>query len=465
MSAKTKNTMTPERLAKLRDELRSNPQAVSAVIDRLKAPDVAEVLNDFLLDDAILAIMTLDPDEIVAVFNEPSFERRPALIQLLHIEQAARIITGLSSDERVDIIQKLVPEFRARLMPYLPDKIQRETNLLLEFDPATAGGIMSTEYVRLDPSQTVAQALEFVRSISKNRLHVYSAYVLDPQDRLLGAISLRDLVVSDPEQLVSQIMRKYPISVHFKEDQELVARKLAKYNLLAVPVVDDSQRILGFVTVDDALDVMVEEQTEDLQKLGGMQALEDGYMNTPLWQLAQKRAGWLVVLLLGEMLTATAMSYFEGEIQKAVVLALFVPLIISSGGNSGSQAATLIIRALALNDARLDDWWIVMQRELISGLLLGGILGVIGFLRIAVWSLFSPIYGPHWALVGVTVGISLLGVVLLGTLCGSMLPFILKRIGADPATSSAPFVATIVDVAGLVMYFTVALLILRGKLL
>jgi magnesium transporter len=262
-------------------------------------------------------------------------------------------------------------------------------------------------------------------------------------------------------------MRRRPITVRAFDRQEEVADKVSKYNLLAVPVLEEDGRVVGFVTVDDVIDVLVEEETDRALRIGAVEpgALDQPYMRTSLVMLVRKRATWLVILFLGEMLTATAMGYFEDEISKAVVLALFVPLIISSGGNSGSQASTLVIRAMALGELRLSDWWRIAGREILAGLALGTILGVVGFLRIALWSAFSPIYGPHWVLVAMTVGLSLIGVVLWGTLSGSMLPLILRKLGADPATSSAPFVATLVDVTGLVIYFTVALLVMRGRLL
>jgi magnesium transporter len=327
---------------------------------------------------------------------------------------------------------------------------------------------MTTEFVRLDPTMTVGDALTYIRSVARDRETIYACYVLEPgTDRLLGAVSLRDLIMADPGRPVAEIMRRKPITVGVLDDREVVARKIGKYNLLAVPVLEADGRVVGFVTVDDVIDVLTEEQTEDVLRMGAVEpgGLDEPYIRTPLLTLVRKRATWLVILFLSEMLTATAMGFFEGEIAKAVVLALFVPLVISSGGNSGSQATTLIIRALALQEVRLRDWWKVLRREVLSGLVLGAILGTIGFLRIALWSAFSGVYGPHWPLLGLTVGFSLVGIVLWGTLSGAMLPFLLKRLGLDPATSSAPFVATLVDVTGLVIYFTVALLILRGTLL
>jgi len=265
-----------------------------------------------------------------------------------------------------------------------------------------------------------------------------------------------------------KVMRKRPVTVNALDDREAVASKIAKYNLLAVPVLEKDGSVCGFVTVDDVVDVMIEEGTEDALKMGAVEsgAMDEPYTATPFWKLVRKRAGWLLVLFLSEMLTATAMGRFEEEIARAVVLALFVPLIISSGGNSGSQAASLIIRALAVGELGVRDWWRVMRREISSGLVLGGILGLVGFLRISLWSLISPnAYGQHWPLVAATVWVSLMGVVLWGTLAGSMLPLVLKRAGMDPAVSSAPFVATLVDVTGIVIYFEVAARILRGTLL
>jgi magnesium transporter len=327
---------------------------------------------------------------------------------------------------------------------------------------------MTTEFVRLDPKMIVGDALKHIRSVAREKESIYACYVMEPQTgQLIGAVSLRDLVMADIDTPVTDVMRKKPVTVNALDDQEDVARKIGKYNLLAVPVVEQDGSVVGFVTVDDVIDVMIEEGTEDILRLAAVEpgALDKPYMQVSLPLMIRKRAGWLVILFLGEMLTATAMGFFEKEIARAVVLALFVPLIISSGGNSGSQASTLVIRALALGEVTLPDWWRVMRREVFSGLGLGLILGTIGFLRITVWSAFSDLYGPHWPLVALTVGVALIGIVLWGTLAGSMLPFVLRSFGFDPATSSAPFVATLVDVTGLVIYFSVAVLILRGTLL
>jgi magnesium transporter len=357
---------------------------------------------------------------------------------------------------------------RHLVVPKLAPELRKELEGLLQYPPHTAGGIMTTEFVRLQPSMKVGDALKHIRSVASEKESIYACYVMEARSgHLLGAVSLRDLVMADLTTPVTQVMRKKPVTVSALDDQEDVARKIAKYNLLAVPVLEKDGDVVGFVTVDDVIDVMTEEGTEDILRLGAIEpgALDKPYMQMSLPVMIRKRAGWLVILFLGEMLTATAMGFFEKEIARAVVLALFVPLIISSGGNSGSQASTLVIRALALGEVTLGDWWRVMRREVFSGLGLGVILGTIGFLRITVWSLFSNLYGPHWPLVALTVGLALIGIVLWGTLAGSRLPFVLRRLGFDPATSSAPFVATLVDVTGLIIYFTVAVMILRGTLL
>ena len=336
---------------------------------------------------------------------------------------------------------------------------------MLEYAEDTVGRLMTPDYVSVGKDWTVKRVLEHVRTHGKDSETLNVLYVVDGDHKLIDDIRIREFLLAPLHTNVRDIMDSQFVALRATDDKKTAVDVFRKYDRTALPVVDGRGVLVGIVTIDDVLDVAEEEATREIQRFGGLEALDESYTNTPLLAMVRKRATWLVVLFLGEMLTATAMGYFEGEIEKAVVLALFVPLIISSGGNSGSQAATLIIRALALGEVRLRDWWMVMRREILSGLMLGGLLGTIGFLRIAIWSAFSDIYGPHWALIGLTVGLSLVGIVLWGTLAGSMLPFLLKRLGLDPATSSAPFVATLVDVTGLVIYFTVALVVLRGTLL
>ncbi|HVG41993.1 MAG TPA: magnesium transporter, partial [Chitinophagaceae bacterium] len=308
--------------------------------------------------------------------------------------------------------------------------------------------------------------LEVIRRVGKNSETIDVIYVINEKGELLDDIRIREFILASPDKKVSDLMDDRVIALNAYDDQEIANEAFKMNNRVALPVVSNSNKLLGIITIDDVLWIANEEFSEDMQKIGGTQALDQPYLEMPLFQLFKKRVVWLIVLFLGEMLTATAMAFFEDEIAKAVVLALFVPLIISSGGNSGSQASTLIIQAMAVGEISLKDWWRVMRREIMSGLLLGSVLGLIGFLRIAVWHSITPtVYGPYWMSIGITVGTTLLGVVLWGTLCGSMLPMILKRLGADPAVSSAPFVATLVDVTGLVIYFSVAFLTLTGKLL
>lgn len=455
-------------LERINTRLDESLVGISDMVADLAPADLALLINQLSLAEAATVVSMLPVARAIDLFDDPIMRRRAAILERLEPPRAAEILAGLSADERTDVVQKMGHHERHRVLPKLTGEMQKELEGLLQYPPHTAGGIMTTEFVQLDPKMSVSDALKHIRSVAREKESIYACYVLEPgTGRLLGALSLRDLVMAELETPVTAVMRRKPVTVDALEDQEDVAQKISKYNLLAVPVLEKDGKVVGFVTVDDVVDVLIEEGTEDILRMAAVEpgALDKPYMQVPLPLMIRKRAGWLVILFLGEMLTATAMGFFEKEIARAVVLALFVPLIISSGGNSGSQASTLVIRALALGEVTLRDWWRVMRREIFSGLGLGLILGTIGFLRISIWSIFSNIYGTHWPLVALTVGLSLIGIVLWGTLAGSMLPFALRRLGFDPATSSAPFVATLVDVTGLVIYFSVAVLILRGTLL
>ena len=455
-------------LERIHTRLDESLVGIGQMVSDLDAADLAELINELTLAEAATVVSMLPVDRAIEICNHPSMRRRAAILEQLEPARVANILTGLSADERTDVVQKMGLHERHRVIPRLSPEIRLELEDLLQYPAHTAGGIMTTEFVQLNPKMNVGEALKHIRSVAREKESIYACYVMDPETgRLLGAISLRDLVMAELDAPLTKVMRIKPVTVNAHDDQEAVAQKIGKYNLLAVPVLEEDGSVVGFVTVDDVIDVMIEEGTEDILRMAAVEpgALDKPYMDVALPLMIRKRAGWLVILFLGEMLTATAMGFFEREIEKAVVLALFVPLIISSGGNSGSQASTLVIRALALGEVSLRDWWRVMRREIFSGLGLGLILGAIGFLRITIWSGFSNIYGPHWLLVALTVGVALVGIVMWGTLSGSMLPFMLRRLGFDPATSSAPFVATLVDVTGLVIYFTVALLLLRGTLL
>jgi magnesium transporter len=372
----------------------------------------------------------------------------------------------LAPDDAADVIQEAPPEEREHLLVLLDDATRREVKGLLDYAEDEAGGLMNTRYSRLRADMTVGEAISYLRRDARNREKViYYVYVVDNQDRLIGVVSFRDLIMASGDKLIRDVMRTDVISARDDMDQEALSKLFMRHHLLMVPIVDITGRIEGVVSVDDIVDVVQEEATEDIQKIGGVESLEGPYLEVPLLRMIRKRAGWLAALFVGEMLTATAMGQFQTEIERAVVLALFVPLIISSGGNSGSQATTLVIRAMALGEVRIRDWWRVIRRELVAGLGLGLILASIGLARILVWQGLFDVYGEHYLLVAVTVSLSLVGVVLWGSIVGSILPFILRALGFDPASASAPFVATLVDVTGLIIYFTVAALILEGTLL
>jgi magnesium transporter len=440
---------------------------VAACADFLPA-DIAEALNELPVEAATRVVSALPFHRAVQVFDEPQLSRRGELIAGLAPDRAIALIEAMSSDQQVELFRELSEEARGRLIHVLDAPTRDSLNLLLRYPPTSAGGIMTTEFVGVPATWNIEQVKTYIREVGQAKETVYAIYVLDPKDqRLRRVVSLKEVLLADPGTPVLEVGEtRKPITVRPLTDQEDVARLISKYDLLAIPVVDDGGRVLGIVTVDDVIDALVSETTEDVQKFGGMEALDEPYMQIGLLAMVKKRAGWLCALFLGEMLTATAMGHFETEISRAVVLALFIPLIISSGGNSGSQATSLIIRAMALREVTLRDWWRVALRELPSGLALGSILGLIGVLRILLWQgLGWYDYGQHHLLVALTVGTSLVGVVLFGSLAGSMLPFVLRRLGFDPASASAPFVATLVDVTGLIIYFTVALTLLHGTLL
>lgn len=372
----------------------------------------------------------------------------------------------LDPDDAADLVQCVARERRVELLDMLDRLTRNEVTALMAYGEDVAGGLMSPRYARVRPEMTAEEAISYVRRQSTRALEtIYYTYVLDGDQKLLGVVSFREFFAAQPDERVSEFMTTDPIVVHEQMHQEEVSRLFAKHSLIAIPVVTSEGRMKGIVTLDDIVDVVQEEATADIHKLGGSEALDEPYMKISLWKMIQKRGGWLVMLFLGEMLTASAMGYFENEIAKAVVLALFVPLIISSGGNSGSQASTLVIRAMALGEVRLADWWRVMRRELVTGLCLGLILGTVGVVRIMLWQSAFHTYGEHYLLVAATVGMSLVAIVLWGGLAGSILPFIMRRLGFDPATACTPFVATFVDVTGLIIYFTVASFVLSGTLL
>jgi magnesium transporter len=438
---------------------------------------LAEVLNGWLPADLAGLAAELSEDERVPLFRalrpelgSETFEyldlsAQLRLLRALSEEEAARLLNGMAADDRTALLEELPDPAANRLLALLSPEERQVAETLLQYGADSIGRLMTTEFIAVRTPWTIKHVLDHVRTHGKDSETLNVVYVVDAADRLIDDIRIREVLLAPLHANVRDIMNHRFVALTVNDSKDEAVAAFRKYDRTALPVVGVGGKLVGIVTIDDVLDVAEEEATREIQKFGGLEALDESYVATPFYALVRKRASWLIVLFLGEMLTATAMGYFESEIARAVVLALFVPLIISSGGNSGSQAATLIIRALALGEIRLRDWSKVLRRELASGLLLGVILGSIGFARIAVWSAFSNLYGVHWPLVGLTVALSLVGIVMWGTLSGSMLPFLLKRLGFDPATSSAPFVATLVDVTGLIIYFTMAVVILRGTLL
>jgi len=399
-------------------------------------------------------------------FVELGSRDQAALLIALPEDERSLWMRILAPDDAADLVQIAPASHRAALLNVLDDATRHEVNALLAYAEDAAGGLMNPRFARARPEMTVDEAIGYVRKQARDRVAAFHyVYVLDPEQHLLGAVTFRDLFAAPAERTLREIMRTDIVRVEETTHQSEVAHLFARHHLVAVPVVDKEARIVGIITLDDVVQVVREKTTEDIQKLGGSEALGDDYMRVPFLAMVKKRAGWLAALFLGEMLTATAMGHFQDEIAKAVVLALFVPLIISSGGNSGSQATTLVIRAMALGEVRLTDWWKIARREVMSGIVLGAFLGMIGMVRILTWQTLFHTYGAHAGVIALTVGVSLVGVVTFGTLAGSMLPFLLRRLGFDPASACAPFVATLVDVTGLVIYFSVASVIMGGSLL
>jgi magnesium transporter len=441
------------------DELR---KAIVGLTDQ----DLAELVIDLPAEDEGVIFRLLPRDRSASVFSYLPVEKQEELIQSLNTDQTRDIFAAMPPDDRVRLLDELPAEVTRRLLDALTPSDLASTRALLNYPPGTAGHLMTPNYIALRTDMSVHKAMEHIRRSPRTTETLNIVYVVDATGLLIDDLRLATLIRAEPDAPISSLHDTPLVKIPASATGAEVVQAFEHYDRSALPVVDADGRMLGIITVDDVLDVARREATEDMQKLGGLEAIDTPYTKTRFITLLQKRGGWLSALFLGEMLTATAMAYFQIEIEKAVVLAMFVPLIISSGGNSGSQATTLIIRALALSELRLADWFRVVRRELASGLLLGAWLGLIGFLRVFLWQKLGWVdYGEHYLLIGGTVWLSLIGVVSFGTIAGSMLPFMLRAVRLDPATCSAPFVATLVDVTGLVIYFTVAALILRGTLL
>ncbi len=450
-----------ELVANRRDEALLNE------VSQLHPADIAEVLDRVDADEAGYIYQLLDHEVAADVITELPEDRREALLGTLSGKEIAEeVIEQLDSDDAADVIAELPEEVQQEVLANIDDSaLKEEITELLTYDENTAGALMAKELVKVEVGASMLDCVRELRKHADDIENVYVINVVDENERFVGTIALKDLLTTSLRTPVREVYDPDAISVKADTDKEEVSKLMAKYDLVVMPVVDGRGRLIGRITIDDVVDVIREEETEDVQKMGGMEALEYSYSNSSLAEMVKKRAGWLVVLLIGEGFTATAMGFFEGEIAKAVVLALFVPMIISSGGNTGSQASSLICRALATGDVTVNEWWRIVRRETSVGFTLGIVLGIVGFARVALYSRFTNIYGPHWVSIGAAVGCSLLGVVLWGNLIGSLFPLLLKRLGLDPAVSSAPFVATVVDITGLVIYFTITSLFLAGILL
>ena len=436
------------------------------LVSQWPAQEVAQVLGAVDKPSRVLLFRLIRRDLAADTFAYMDAESRDALLKELTDEETRHILAELTPDDRTEMLSELPAQVTRHLLNLLGPEDLAEARNLLGYPEDSVGRLMTPDYVAVRPEWTAGEAIEHLRKFGRDRETLNVIYVTQKHGLLIGKLELRRLVLADPQTLIEVLMDSSVEVIVADRDREEAVRMVETYDLNVLPVVDTQGLLLGIITVDDILDVAEEEATEDIQRMGGMEALDAPYIQVGLFSMVRKRGGWLSALFLGEMLTATAMSFFEHEIARAVVLALFIPLIISSGGNSGSQAASLVIRALALQELRLRDWFRVIRRELAAGLLLGLVLGTIGFCRVVLWqNVRLTNYGPHYLLVGATVAASLVGVVMFGTLAGSMLPFLMRRMGFDPATSSAPFVATLVDVTGLIIYFTIAQFILRGALL
>jgi magnesium transporter len=437
--------------------------------DTLLVEDLRDAWPLLDLDERGDGLRVLPREDAEEFFIGLAAADQAALLLHFRAGQRRQWMRLLEPDDVADLIQHAANDHRALLLALLDAPTRKEVLALLAYAEDEAGGLMSTRYARLRPMMTADEAISYLRRQARDKIEtIYYAYVLDPEQRLLGVVSFRDLFAADPKKVVSEIMETNVVRVSDEMDQETVSRFFAEHDLTVIPVVDKDGRMKGIVTVDDIVDVVQEEATEDAQKFGGLEALDMPYLVSTRSEMLKKRARWLTILLVGEMLTATALGFFQHELDKAIVLSLFLPLIISSGGNSGSQASTLVIRAMALGEVRIADWWLVFRREIQMGVLLGMILGSVAACRVIIWGAagaYEGSAGAHFVLVGLTVAASLVGCVLWGTLMGAMLPFLLRKLGADPASASAPLVATLVDVSGIVIYFTIASTILTGTVI
>lgn len=442
----------------------NDDDALNDLLENLNISEVKEIIDE-LPEEGAKFIAMLPLSRAIHVFRILEFPVQERIIKELPAPKVAEIINELPPDDRTSFFSELHGDVVKNLIILLPTEDRKEALALLGYQEDSVGRLMTPDYVAVKKDWKVSRVLEHIRRYGVNSETIDVLYVIDDRGVLLDDLRIRKILLADPDTTIAELTDDRLISLNANDPQEKAIQVFRLNNRVALPVTDDANILLGIVTVDDILWLANEEFTEDMQKMGGTEALDEPYLDVTIFELVKKRAGWLMILFAGQLLTATVIEHFEGNLQKATMLVLFIPLIMSSGGNSGSQASTLIIQAMALGEVKLSDWWKVMKRELVSGFILGLILGLLGMIRIYGFQAITHAYGEHWGLVGLTVSLSLVGIVLWGSLMGSMLPFILKRLGADPASSSAPFVSTLVDVTGLLLYFTVAALILTGVML
>lgn len=442
-----------------------NTQGLMQLLEEWLPEEIALLCDDLDTSDQVVVFQCIDRDRAFQAFENLEINVQKSLVAVMPNRLMSLILNDMSADNRTALLEELDTEQLNKLLKLLTQKERKIALSLLGYPENSIGRLMTPDYMTVRQDWTISEVLEYIRENGESSETLDIIYIVDEKGLLIDDIKIGEFLLAPLNEKVSELMDGKKVALLVTDDEEVAINVFTEFNRVALPVTDAQGILLGIVTIDDVLELAKKEDTEDIQKLGGVEAFEEPYMEVPVLKMIEKRAPWLIILFLGELLTASAMAYFEHEIARAVVLALFIPLIVSSGGNSGSQAATLIIRAMALGEVTIGDWYRIMRREIISGLVLGLLLGVLGFTRVAAWSMFTDLYGPHWLSIAFTIGFSLTGVVLWGSLMGSMLPLILKRLGADPATSSAPFIATLVDVTGLLIYFSLAAMILSGTLL
>lgn len=442
----------------------NNLQELAKYLNELNISEVEELI-DILPEHGALFIETLDLNRAVNVFRILDFPTQERIFKKLSAPKVREILNTMPPDDRTSFFGELKGDVVKRLITLLTPEERKEALSLLGYPEDSVGRLMTPDYITVKKHWTIHRVLEHIRRYGSASETIDVLYVIDSDGRLIDDIRIKDILLAPPDSLVGELIDNRLISLNANDPQEDAITVFRMNNRVALPVVDEQGIMLGIVTIDDILWVANEEYTEDMQRFGGTEALDEPYLDVSIWHLVKKRAGWLIVLFLGQLLTASVIGHFESQLASAIVLFALMPLIMSSGGNSGSQASTLIIQAMALGEVTIADWWRVMRREIITGLILGIILGALGFVRIATWQLFADTYGDYWIPIALVISFSLVGVVLWGSLTGSMLPFVLRKLGADPASSSAPFVSTLVDVTGLIIYFTIATLILKGVLL